>query len=305
MSEYDKNLAEVHRFLGIRPGRRQRRIGWVLIVFSIFALSVAMIRGQDFGRKVAGMMIYATLDRGYKLEPGSPVLLADVHVGEVDEISVEHVPFRIELSMRIYPKFVNSIPEGTVVGVELENIFERVVVLYPPAVDTGITPNMLEKNARLDSKKTEDLMAEAHSMIEAVGQELSGALAEVHAFTNTLNDTNGDFQIFMANMREGSENFMQVTAKLDEKFSDKTSVAGVVLNDDYSAENIKEVISNMKVASANAKKITSHLEEASSELPKLVKDADKTVNKMGELADQAGGSWIFGGKSSEERGKTW
>jgi ABC-type transporter Mla subunit MlaD len=283
----NKDLAQE---LGIPREHNPRRAGWFFILLTlVLAAGIAVVEG-DILSGVAEVNYRIHMDRGYRLKVGSPVLLSDIIIGDVSEITLSPGGDTVTAVIRVFPAYAASLPSPVKAGIGQENLISPAIILSRDDSGAATVPGII---AFVPGR---DLQSEAEQLIATMKQELGSAVENIRVFTEVLNDSTGDVRRFGREMAAGAATFRQATLVLHTGVSDPTrGAAGVLLNDPRTATAAARIVTRVDSVSAS-------MAQVSDSAVRITAGVDSAVVKTNDLLDRLGQNrFLFGAPAGPVR----
>lgn len=196
-------------------------------------------------RQAPGVGVVVGMDRGYRLGPGDPVFARDIKVGQVDglELVGSFADTRpVQVRFRIYHEYAGNIRTSAIVTIGRSNIIDPALVLVETAT-LNVIP--IQEGDRLQFAPGIDVEQEVARMTGRLGEAataLARAAGNLEVITQELADTHGRMAVFMSDMGHGARGWRNFTERSNRNLENRTSVAGVLLNDSATAATARRTI---------------------------------------------------------------
>lgn len=328
---------EIEQLLRV-PSRAHRRVlGWLFILLALLAVSVIGLRESSFLRQTTGLELTAYFKQGHSLRVGSKVLLAEVQIGEVQNVKLLYEPLadtdriNVEVKMQIKGEYASTLPVGTEAEIRFAALdFANAVVLVPPDTPTGV---MLARGAVIPTRAATDMIEEVKTVFAKVSRDLLEIVGNLKTLSDDVTDTHGSYNRIVNNLIASTRDIEQISHRSRTAFADRSSAAGVLLNENAAtARQIERTV-------ASADRATENINRASERLPSVLDNAERSMEtfrsawehvgvaaddvgeaseKVGDASERVGAaavdvgatargmgsSWLFGGGSSTKKDTT-
>lgn len=284
--------AEAERFLRVAPAHQRRRLGLVVFICCMALLAVIFVRGQELGRRIAALTINTTMDRGYKLEIGRPVLMMDVRVGEVDSLRFDPATLNVIATLRIYEEFSQHIPTNAHVTIGTENLIQSVVVIVPNDTFSAGFRSRITEDTWLAFRPGKDLIEEAQVRLVNAGEQLERTLENMQQLTGELRSDTGDYHVFLTKMRAAADALLEGSENLRRGTEDRETVMGKIITRGPEAAAISRGILHAAEAAESADIL---FKDVGRRAPPLMDKIDSAVTEGRDALSQFRGNWLFGG----------
>lgn len=287
----------------------QVKVGIFVFLGLIIAFYFTFKLGK-YGEKIGGYKIYAVFDNAYGVVRETPVYIAGIQVGYVEEKRLKDTKAVVE--MRIFEK--NKIPKNSIAFIRMRGLLgDKYVDIKPGDPETGFLKDgdFIERTeVPLDIEALSSKLSEVADNLTAITASLRGALGTEEA-QKSLSDIVRDMRNFIAQL---SERMDRNAGKIDAIITDLKEVAGYLrertpaLSDkiekaadelsgiiEDSRENARQAVASLKNAAEDAsdslrraKEIIKKIEEGEGIMGKLISDKElgkkfeKTVSAFSE-----------------------
>lgn len=294
-----------HDLIALRHKEHQRNVIAGIVVIGI-AILIGLLAYQHHSTK-DGIVLHTILDRGYKLEPGSQVMLSDVSVGTVEGLQLLENN-RVRLSLRVKPEFQSFVRVNTVVTVGMDNPFQNAVILLS---DTS-PGDPVQTGMSLKSTPGKDIVEEAKLAFERIQHSFEDILQNTKIVSENMSDSNGDWRSFLREMHSTSTKLDQAADLILGNIQSRRSLAGVAFNDTVTAREFSESVRDIHRISQQAGQITdsatlviNNLQAGAARVPVIADNMETATVKVNSLLDRVGNSWFFrGSRDSTPRSRT-
>jgi phospholipid/cholesterol/gamma-HCH transport system substrate-binding protein len=268
-----------------------------LIVLGVFIVKIEEIPiGSKGGRKT----IRASFPSVAGLDEKSPVRIAGVRVGIVEEIALDGdramVTLSIDPQVTLHQGARAEVSSLGMLGDKYVELFPGVLSgppLQPDTVLDGTSPLAFDQVLKTANDVGGDIQAVTASLRKTLGgdegqkrlDEILENIRQLSADTRALVAANrSDIDATIANFRSFSETLKTELPKLAEKLNGLADRVDAVVEENRgnlsgSLENIKDLSGRLRVSADNLNQITGKIARGEGSIGKLVND-DETVNNL-------------------------
>jgi phospholipid/cholesterol/gamma-HCH transport system substrate-binding protein len=271
----------------------------LIITLLITALFVTAQKHNVFGwYESHTCVIHLASGSGLKL--GSPVKIADVDVGVVNDIHLEHFTLdpkrKVKVELRIegdfWPALVTTTARGPVGVVESELLGAAIVVLVPPTLTAAQEAEIQEISRSKIKRKNPYILSNGAEIQVTVPPTLKDQIDAVKKDVEQLKDeavvTLKDVQRTVENVRiltdglvagKGVAGRVLRDDKMAQDVADTVAeIRGPVIADIRAAiENVRKATEPVAAATANAKETTEKVNRAMDDLPRILASLERTL----------------------------
>jgi phospholipid/cholesterol/gamma-HCH transport system substrate-binding protein len=268
-----------------------------LVVLGVFIIKIEEI---PIGSKGGRQRIQATFPSVAGLDEKSPVRIAGVRVGIVEDISLSGdralVTLALESQVTLHQGAYAEISSLGMLGDKYIELFPGPLSgppLPPDTVLEGTSPIAFDQVLKTANSVGSDIQAVTTSLRKSLGgdegekrlNEILENIRQLTADTRALVASNrSDIDATIANFRSFSETLKTELPKLAEKMNSLADRVDSVVaenrgNFSQSLENIKDLSGRLRVSADNLNAITGKIARGEGSIGKLVND-DETVNNL-------------------------
>ncbi len=231
----------------------------IFVVLGIVILTFFTIRVGKIAVREVGYRIYADVNSAAGLDKNSPVRIAGVQAGRVEDITLEGAKARVTLHLPLNVK----IPVGSKVYIRSAGLLGEKYV----EIVFGTGPEVIKANGQVEEGGPSVDVDRVLTQLSSIGEDIK---AVTRSFSQALGGEKGEqtIQELVGGARETVANLQNITQTIQKG----EGTLGKLIKDETLYVQTRETIGQANETLASLNKVSKQIESGEGTLGKLVKD---------------------------------
>jgi phospholipid/cholesterol/gamma-HCH transport system substrate-binding protein len=231
----------------------------IFVVLGIIILTLFTIRVGKIAVREVGYRVYTNVDSAAGLDKNSPVRVAGVPVGKVEDIVLDGAKARVTLHLPLNVK----IPVGSKVYIRAAGLLgeKYVEVVFGPG------PEVIKANGQVEQGGPSVDVDRVLTQLSSIGEDIKSV---TQSLSHAMGGEKGEqtMQELVGGARETVSNLQNITQAIQKG----EGTLGKLIKDETLYTQTQETIGQAKETLANLNKVSQQIESGEGTLGKLVKD---------------------------------
>ena len=231
----------------------------IFVVLGIIILTIFTIRVGKIAVREVGYRVYATVDSAAGLDKNSPVRIAGVQAGRVEDIALEGAKARVTLHLPVNVK----IPVGSKVYIRSAGLLGEKYV----DIIFGTGPEVIKANGQVEEGGPSVDVDRVLTQLSSIGEDIKTV---THSLSLALGGEKGEQTLkeLVGGAKETVVNLQNITQTIQKG----EGTLGKLIKDDTLYAQTQETVGQARETLANLNKVSKQIESGEGTLGKLVKD---------------------------------